>query len=153
MIAMPLSMQDEADQLVEEFDLFDSWEDRYSYLADIGRKLPDLTPDERTEENRIQGCQSPVWIAFRPASSSDRSVDFQADSSSPMVKGLMAILQRIYGGQPAADILSFDLDAFLQRIGLAEHLSPTRQNGLKSAVQRIDAFAQAIHSGQQELSR
>jgi len=125
------------DELIEEFQLFDNWIDRYQYIIDLGRSLPEFPDEWRTEENRIHGCQSQVWLKTKR---SDRRLDFQAISDSAIVSGLIAILMRVYSGKNAGDIVATS-PAFIGAIGLDEHLSPTRSNGLNSMVNVIQQAA------------
>jgi cysteine desulfuration protein SufE len=124
-------------ELIEEFKFFDNWVDRYQYIIDLGKQLPDFPEDWRTEENRIHGCQSQVWLKTdrRP----DR-LEFQAVSDSAIVSGLIAILMRVYSGQSAGEIVATPPD-FIKEIGLDEHLSPTRSNGLNSMIRVIKEAA------------
>ena len=126
-------------ELIEEFSFFDNWMDRYQYIIDMGRQLPEFPEALRTDENKLHGCQSQVWLATRRKG--DR-LEFQAISDSAIVSGLIAILTRIYSGQPAADILAAPLE-FVGAIGLDQHLSPTRSNGLNAMIQAIRAEAAA----------
>jgi len=116
------------EELIEEFQLFDNWIDRYQYIIDLGRNLPEFPEAWRTEDNRIQGCQSQVWLTTVRR---DDRLDFQAISDSAIVSGLIAILMRVYSGKKAVEIASTE-PAFIGAIGLDEHLSPTRSNGLSS---------------------
>lgn len=144
------TIQQRAAELLEEFRLFDNWEDRYSYLMDLGRELPPMAPEDRIEENRVQGCQSQVWIKGNVCCAAEGPiVTFDADSDSAIVKGLVAILHRIYSGQPARAILEFDIAGLLQQLQLEEHLSMNRRNGLFSMIQRIKhlAASQAVETG------
>ena len=113
-------------ELVEEFALFDDWIDRYQYIIDLGRQLPAFPESEKTEDRKIKGCQSQVWLVTRAVG--DR-LEFQAVSDSAIVSGLIAILMRIYSGRPAREILATP-PGFIKAIGLDQHLSPTRSNGL-----------------------
>lgn len=113
-------------ELVEEFALFDDWIDRYQYIIDLGRQLPAFPESLKTEDRKIKGCQSQVWLVTRPVG--DR-LEFQAVSDSAIVSGLIAILMRIYSGRPAREILATP-PGFIRAIGLDQHLSPTRSNGL-----------------------
>lgn len=125
-------------EVVEEFAFFDDWMDRYQYLIDLGRRLPDLEPAEKTEDNKIKGCQSQVW--FVPAAENGR-VHFRAISDAAIVSGLIALLTRIYSDKPAADIVATPPD-FVSALDLEQHLSPTRSNGLASMLDAIRSFAE-----------
>ena len=126
------------EELIDEFSLFDSWIDRYQYIIDLGRNLPEFPEEWRTEENRIHGCQSQVWLQ---TSCRDCRLDFEAISDSAIVSGLIAILMRVYSGKDAAEIAAADPE-FIAAIGLDEHLSPTRSNGLNSMIRVIKQAAQ-----------
>jgi len=125
-------------ELIEEFKFFDNWIDRYQYIIDLGKKLPDFPDDWRSEDNRIHGCQSQVWL--KTNQNSDR-LEFKAISDSAIVSGLIAILMRVYSGQDPEDIVATPPD-FIKAIGLDEHLSPTRSNGLTSMIRVIKEAAQ-----------
>jgi cysteine desulfuration protein SufE len=112
--------------IAEEFAFFGDWSERYQYLIDLGRKLPAFPEDWKTEEHRLQGCQSMVWIV--PSGDAAR-LDFAAISDSAIVSGLVFLALRVYSGRPAAEILATEPD-YISAIGLAKHLSPTRSNGL-----------------------
>ena len=127
------------DELVEEFKFFDGWIDRYQYIIDLGKKLPEFPEDWRTEDNRIRGCQSQVWL--KTEQNSNR-LEFRAISDSAIVSGLIAILMRVYSGRTPRDIIATPPD-FIKEIGLDEHLSPTRSNGLNSMIQVIKGAAEA----------
>lgn len=124
-------------ELVEEFSFFDNWMDRYQYLIDMGRRLPPFPAEAMTEENKLQGCQSQVWIT---ASENNGRIEFQATSDAAIVSGLIAVLLRIYSGRKAEDILNTPVE-FASRIGLDQHLSPTRSNGLAAMLKAIRGFA------------
>ena len=124
-------------ELIEEFAFFDDWMDRYQYIVDLGRRLPEFPDSERTEANRIKGCQSQVWFV---AEQRDGRLYFRAISDAAIVSGLIAILLRIYSGRDPRDILESG-DEFVAALGLEQHLSPTRSNGLASMMQAIKAFA------------
>jgi len=130
-------IQEAQDELIEEFQLFDNWIDRYQYIIDLGKRLPDFPDAWRTEENRIHGCQSQVWLKTKP--DPDR-LEFQAISDSAIVSGLIAILTRVYSGRTPAEVVTTPPD-FIKAIGLDEHLSPTRSNGLNSMIQVIRSAA------------
>ena len=112
--------------IAEEFAFFGDWSERYQYLIDLGRKLPPFPDAWKTEEHRLQGCQSMVWIV--PSGDAAR-LDFAAVSDSAIVSGLVFLALRVYSGRPAAEILATEPD-YISAIGLAKHLSPTRSNGL-----------------------
>ena len=136
------NQQEIADDLVETFEMFDSWEDRYGVLIDFGKKLPSLDESDKIEENRVHGCQSQVWMIARPRDENGQTViDFIAESDALIVKGLIAILRKIYSGQTPQNILSFDINDFLQRLGFDQHLSSGRRNGLDGMVQKIKILA------------
>ncbi|HJR13407.1 MAG TPA: SufE family protein [Rhodanobacteraceae bacterium] len=129
---------DAQQQIIEEFDFFDDWTGRYQYLIDLGRKLPPLSPEQMTDANKVDGCQSQVWIIV----SGDTSrLDLRAASDSAIVSGLIALLLRVYSGRSAREILDTD-PAFINAIGLGKHLSPTRSNGLAAMVKTIKAHAE-----------
>jgi len=132
-------IQIEIEDLVEEFDLLDDWEQRYRYLIDMGKALLPLPDAERTEASRVQGCVSQVWLIVEP--SENDHLKFRADSDAHIVRGLAALLLRLYSERSREDILSVDAREVLARIGLSEHLSPQRSNGLASMIGRIRAAA------------
>ncbi len=120
-------------EIVDEFQFFDDWMDRYQYIIDLGRKLPPFPDDDKTDANRLYGCQSQVWLT---ASGQANAVEFSAVSDSAIVCGLIALVLRVYSGQPAAEILAHP-PKFVEDIGLKSHLSPTRSNGLASMLETI----------------
>lgn len=130
-------------EVIEEFSFFDNWMDRYQYIIDMGKRLPGLPPEDCTEENQIKGCQSQVW--FVAERDNDR-LHFKAISDAAIVSGLIAILLRIYSGRTPEDILASDAH-FVDALGLQEHLSPTRSNGLGSMLEAIRRFAAEAASG------
>ena len=130
----------EAQQAIaEEFAFFDDWSERYQYLIDLGKRLPPLPEEWKTEANRLLGCQSMVWIV---AEGNADKLDFHAISDSTIVSGLIYLALRVYSGRSAAEILATSPD-YIGKIGLAKHLSPTRTNGLASLLQFIQAAARA----------
>ena len=131
------------DAIVEEFGYFGDWAERYQYLIDLGRKLPPLADALRTDEHKVSGCQSQVWIVPHGDAS---GLAFEAISDSSIVSGLIALLLRVYSGRPAAEILATE-PQFVQALGLKQHLSPTRSNGLAAMVTRIRALAAAAQEG------
>ena len=133
------SIAEAQQELIGDFALFDNWVDRYQYIIDMGRQLPPFPEAEKTEARKIQGCQSQVWLLTH--AEGDR-LSFQAVSDSAIVSGLIAILMRIYDGRRAQEILDTPPD-FLGAIGLDQHLSPTRSNGLHSMIGAIRRAAAA----------
>lgn len=132
------TIQTAQQEIIDEFGFFDDWTGRYQYLIDLGRKLPALADAERIDANKVDGCQSQVWIVV---SGGADHMDLRAASDSAIVSGLVALLLRVYSGRSARDILDTD-PAFINAIGLGKHLSPTRSNGLASMVQTIKAHAE-----------
>lgn len=128
--------------IAEEFAFFGDWSERYQYLIDLGRKLPPLDERQRTEEHRLHGCQSMVWIV---SSGNAERLDFIAASDSSIVSGLVFLALRVYSGRSAMEILSTEPD-FIGNIGLAKHLSPTRSNGLASLLEFIRESARKASS-------
>ncbi|MDQ0469708.1 SufE family protein [Labrys wisconsinensis] len=124
--------------IVENFGFLDEWEDRYRYLIELGRLLEPLPEGARTAENKVQGCVSQVWLL---TGASDGRLFFQGDSDAHIVKGLVAILIALFSGKPAAEILATDALKVFRDLGLEEHLTPQRSNGLKSMVERMRADA------------
>jgi len=124
-------------ELVEEFSMFEDWMDRYQYLIDLGRRLPPLADDELVDDNKIRGCQSQVWFV---AAQKDGRLQFKAISDAAIVSGLIAVLLRIYSDRRPEDILETTPD-FVSQLGLDQHLSPTRSNGLASMLDAIRRFA------------
>jgi cysteine desulfurase/selenocysteine lyase len=133
-----------AEELVEAFDFLEDWQQRYQYLIDLGRKLLPVPEFERTEANRVKGCQSTVYLSARKRPGTADVMDFLAESDADLVSGLIAILQRVFSGQKAADILAFNVEKFFERLGIDQHLALTRRNGLAAMVQRIRALASAM---------
>ena len=149
-MTMTTTPEEQAEQLVEGFELFDSWDDRYRFLIDLGRKLPTMTEAEKNEESRVHGCQSSVWIAERPQpEDANTIVRFVGDSDSSLVKGLIAVLWRVCSGQPAEKIVSFDVEGLLDRLGLSHHLTIGRRNGMYEMVKRIKALAAGVKAKSQ----
>ncbi len=124
-------------EVIEEFSLFEDWMDRYQYLIDLGRRLPEFPESLRTEENRIRGCQSQVWFV---AEEKDGRLQFRAISDAAIVSGLIALLLRVYSDKQPQDILDTPPD-FVAALELQSHLSPTRSNGLSSMLKAIRGFA------------
>lgn len=126
-------------ELIDEFSLFDNWMDRYQYLIDLGKRLPEFPPTEKTDENRIRGCQSRVWFIAERAG---QRLNFRATSDAAIVSGLIALLLRIYSGRRPEDIVDTPAE-FVTALQLEQHLSPTRSNGLAAMMKAIRKFAMA----------
>jgi cysteine desulfuration protein SufE len=131
--------QDAQQQIAEEFAFFGDWTERYQYLIDLGKQLPPFPEGAKTEANRVHGCQSMVWLV--PSGNASK-MHFEAASDSAIVSGLIALVLRVYSDRSAADIVSTE-PIFIQTIGLAKHLSPTRSNGLAAMLAKIKAYAAA----------
>lgn len=130
------------DELIEEFELFDDWEGKYEYIIDLGKKLPKLADEYKTEDNIIKGCQSIVWLnAYMEG---DKLI-FEADSEAIIVKGLVSMLLKVLSGHTPEEILKADL-YFINKVGLSSHLAQTRSNGLASMVKQMKAYAVAFQA-------
>ena len=127
------------EEIVEEFALFDSWDDKYEYIIDLGKKLPPLEDQYKLDENRVRGCQSTVWLV---ADYTNGKVYFKAESDSVIVKGLISMLIRVLSGQPPDEIVEAKLD-FIRQIGMMTHLAQTRSNGLLAMVKQMKNYALA----------
>jgi cysteine desulfuration protein SufE len=136
------------DEITENFELLDEWDDRYRYLIELGRALPELPEDARTEANKVRGCTSQVWLRtdLRPNGASGPVLEFIGDSDAHIVRGLIAILLALYSGKRASEILSTDAEALFVKLGLREHLTPQRSNGFRSMVDRIQTDARTAIS-------
>jgi len=126
-------------EIAEEFSLFDSWDDKYEYIIDLGKKLPSLEDQYKIDENRVRGCQSIVWLV---ADYRDGKIFYKAESDAVIVKGLISMLIRVLSGQSPDDIIQAKLN-FIQQIGMTTHLAQTRSNGLLAMVKQMKNFALA----------
>jgi cysteine desulfuration protein SufE len=131
------------DELEAEFDLLGDWEERYRYVIDLGRELAPLSAEEHSEANKVRGCASQVWLVTEPGE--DGALRFRGDSDAHIVRGLIAILLRLYSGRPPAQIVGFDAKAAFEKLGLTGALSAQRSNGLFSMVERIRRDAAALN--------
>ena len=129
-----------SEDILESLGFFDNWEDRYRYIIDLGRDLPPLDDSLRTEDRLVRGCQSQVWIDVAEV---DGRLQLAVDSDAFIVKGLLAVVLAAYNNRSAGEILDFDVDAYFAELGLMQHLSPARGNGLRAMVARIRAEASA----------
>lgn len=133
------SAADEQREIIEEFELFDDWLDKYQYIIDLGKKLEPLAEAERRDEALLDGCQSQVWLVAE--GDADR-IDFRADSDAAIVSGLIQLVLRVYSGRSAREIIDTEPE-FIEAIGLSQHLSQTRANGLASMLGTIKSHAAA----------
>jgi len=137
-------MASRINEIIENFGFLEDWEDRYRYLIELGKDLPELPESERTEDNRVKGCASQVWVVTAvDRSGSEPVLSFKGQSDAHIVKGLVALTLALYSDKSAREILSIDALDLFRRLGLAEHLTPQRSNGVRSMVERIrrDAIA------------
>ena len=128
------------EELIEGFEFLDSWDDRFRYIIDLGRKLPPMDSAMKNDETKVDGCTSQVWMVASAEGSPPRLI-FLADSDAHIVRGLIAILLTLYEDRPAQEILDLDAASTIARLDLAQHLSPNRANGLFAMIGRIRAFA------------
>ena len=128
------------EEIVENFSLFDSWDEKYEYIIDLGKKLPALEEEHKKDENKVRGCQSTVWLI---AAYKDGLVEFKADSDAVIVKGLISMLIQVLSGHTPDDIIQAKL-GFIDRIGMTTHLAQTRSNGLAAMVKQMKNFALAF---------
>jgi cysteine desulfuration protein SufE len=128
----------------DDFSFLDEWEDRYRYVIELGESLPPFPDNERTPANKVPGCVSQVWLTTDIGTGLDPVLVFHGDSDAHIVRGLVAIILALFSDQPASSILKTDADATLKALGLDEHLSPQRANGLRSMVKRIRRDAAAV---------
>jgi cysteine desulfuration protein SufE len=128
-------------ELAENFALFDDWEDRYRYLIDLGRKLPDFPDALKTDAHKVRGCMSQVWMVPGHPAGDPARFAFAADSDAHIVKGLIAVLGTLFSGKTPAEIGATDTEAAFRALGLDQHLSPSRRNGLVSMVEKIKSYA------------
>ncbi len=132
-----MTINETQDEIIEEFELFDDWADKYEYIIDLGKKLKGLPEAQKTEDNIIKGCQSRVWLNARK---DDNDLIFEADSEAIIVKGLVNMLIRVLSGHTPKEIAESDL-YFMDKIGMSSHLAQTRSNGLASMVKQMKNYA------------
>ena len=137
-----MTIKDIQNEIIDEFSMFDDWMQRYEYMIELGKSLPLIDDQYKTDDNIIKGCQSKVWVH---AEMIDGKVVFTADSDAIITKGIIAILIRVFSNQTPKDIIEADT-AFIDEIGLKEHLSPTRANGLVSMIKQIKMYAIAYQT-------
>ena len=134
-----MTIEEIQNEIISEFDMFNDWTEKYEYIIDLGKSLPVIKTQYKTQENIIRGCQSKVWLY---AENIDNKLIFTADSDAIITKGIIAILIRTFSNQSAEEIINAKTD-FVEKIGLKEHLSPTRANGLSSMIKQIKLYAVA----------
>ncbi len=132
-----MTINESQDEIIEEFELFDDWADKYEYIIDLGKKLKGLPEEQKTEDNIIKGCQSRVWLN---AYKDEQKLIFEADSEAIIVKGLVNMLIRVLSGHTPQEIAKADL-YFMDKIGMSQHLAQTRSNGLASMVKQMKNYA------------
>ena len=125
---------EQIEELIDDFSFFENWEDKYQYLIDLGRNVPKMDEKLKVDKNKLKGCQSVVY--FSNSVNNDGSINFIANSDAAIVQGLIALMLKVYSGRKPQEILDIDIK-FLEQIGLDEHLSPTRKNGLSSLISSI----------------
>jgi cysteine desulfuration protein SufE len=132
-----MTINESQDEIIEEFELFDDWADKYEYIIDLGKKLKGFPEEQKTEDNIIKGCQSRVWLNARK---DEEKLIFEADSEAIIVKGLVNMLIRVLSGHTPQEIAKADL-YFMEKIGMSQHLAQTRSNGLASMVKQMKNYA------------
>ena len=137
-----MTIEEIQNEIIDEFSMFDDWEERYQYMIDLGKTLPLIDEKYKTEDHIIKGCQSKVWVH---ADMVDEKVNFTADSDAIITKGIIAILIRVFSNQHPKDIIDANTD-FIDEIGLKEHLSPTRANGLVSMIKQLKMYVIAYQT-------
>lgn len=137
-----MTIQEKQNRIIREFELLGDWTERYKYIIKLGQKLPPLDERHKIDENLVRGCQSQVWLNTKLE---DDRVIFEADSDAAITKGLVALMVRFYSGETPDTIITTNPD-FIQKIGMQEHLSPTRSNGLASMVKQMKIYAMAYKS-------
>jgi cysteine desulfuration protein SufE len=130
------------DELLETFEDLVDWDDRYQYIVELGYDLPEMAEEDKTRKTKVDGCLSAVWLVGNVCEGETPVIEFVADSDSIIVKGLIAVLLAIYSGRTPEEILSIDIDALFAQLGLKEHLSARRRNGLGAMVKRIQSLAE-----------
>ncbi len=141
---MSEDLPDDIAELISDFEFLEDWEDRYMHVIDMGKALSPLEPALKTDATKVKGCVSQVWLVSEQEGENDPVLRFQGDSDAHIVKGLVAIVLVIFSGRKASKILSLDAKSILGKLGLSEHLSPQRSNGLNAMVSRIKAEAEAL---------
>lgn len=141
-----MGIKEKESEIISEFEMFDDWMDKYNYIIETGKSVPGVDPQYKQDNYLIKGCQSQVWLQ---AGMEDGRVVFKADSDALITRGIVGLLIRVLSNQPPQEIIEADM-AFIDAIGLKEHLSPTRANGLANMVKQMKLYALAFKSRQQE---
>ncbi len=128
-----------SDDIIDDLSFFDSWEDRYRYIIDLGKQLPEIDESLKTDDRLVRGCQSQVWL--EPYYENEK-LTFDVDSDAHIVRGLLAMVMSAYNYKSPKEVIDFDIESFFGKIDLVKHLSPTRGNGLRAMVKRIQSIAQ-----------
>lgn len=143
------NIQENEQQIISEFDNFEDWMDKYNYLIEMGKSIPQIDESEKVEQNIISGCQSRVWLT---ATMEEGQIYFKGDSDAVITKGIANLLIRVLSGQSPEDIINTELD-FIEKIGLREHLSPTRSNGLVLMIKQMKFYAMAFKAKKEKLQQ
>lgn len=131
------------EEIIENFEFLDEWEDRYKYLIELGNQLEPFPDEQKLDQNKVQGCVSQVWVISKIENGDTPVLTILGDSDAHIVRGLVAVALAIFSGKPASEILTIDESALFDRLGLSEHITPQRSNGLTSLVARIKSDARA----------
>lgn len=137
----PFGISISAEDVLDTLGFFDSWEERYKYIIDLGKELPEMDASKKVDENIVRGCQSQVWIE---STSKDGKLYFEVDSDAFIVKGLLGLVMAAYNAKTPEQIRDYDIESYFDELSLIKHLSPTRGNGIKSMVKRIQAIAESV---------
>ena len=140
-----MSFPPTTDELLEAFEDIQEWDERYDYIIDLGQELPELPAELQTKENIVEGCMSTVWLATK-GDGPDSPISIQADSDSIIVKGLVVLMLAFFSGKTATEVVQADVSEFLGKLGLNQHLSPQRRNGLFAMIKRLKGLATEIVS-------
>ena len=132
------------DDIIDDMAFFDDWEQRYQYIIDLGKSIDRIDENQKTPENLVKGCQSKVWLTSQL---NDNRLSFKVDSDAVIVNGLLALVLAVFNHKTASDILAVDIDSYFKQLDLERHITPSRGNGLKSIVAKIQAIANAQVSG------
>lgn len=139
-----MAINQSLEDIIENFDFLDDWEDKYMYIIDLGRMLPAFDEKNKSPQNLVEGCTSKVWLTKTVITNGNTLVDFNADSESQIVKGLVALLIVIYSGKTPSEIAEINSEEIFAKLQLSSHLSTNRANGLRAMVQRIQAEAKSV---------